>query len=168
LRPRSVYALSKAQAEEYARAFNAPGLETVRLRYFNVFGPGQKADGPFAPVTARFIKNIKSGAPLTIYGGGAQTRDFLFVADAAAANIHALTKLKAGEVYNAGSGKKTQVKQLLRLIEKATGKKAAVEFKPARKGDIKHSLADIGKIKKTGFKPKYSLAKGLSETIKYF
>lgn len=167
--PLSPYGISKMQMEELAALFaEMYKLRTVCPRFFNVYGPGQNAGGGYPAVVPAFISNIKKGKALTVFGDGKQTRDFIFAEDVARACLHLLRKGKSGSAYNVGTGKKTPLLTLIKNIEKAAGKKAEIIFKPARSGDIKHSLADVSKLKKTGFKPKYDLAQSLKITADFY
>ena len=170
--PFSPYALTKLVGEHYCRLFyELYGLETVSLRLFNVFGEKQDPYGGYAAVIPRFIDAILHGKRLLIYGDGKQSRDFTYVKDVADATIMALKAEKkkvTGEVFNIAYGKTTNLLELVRLINKFTGKSIKPKFTEARKGDIKKSLADISKAKRLlGYKPKSSLEQGLKKTIKW-
>ena len=133
------------------------GLDTVSLVYFNVFGDGQNASSPYAAVIAHFLQEATNGKGLTICGDGLQSRDFVHVRDVVQANLLAAQKGKAGEIYNVGSGRSISVLQLADIIEKISGLRAERTFLPARRGDIRFSAADIGKIRALGFAPSSSL-----------
>ena len=169
--PLSPYAVDKLAAENYAKVFcNVYGLETVSLRYFNVYGPRQK-DGPYSGVISTFIKCLLGNKPPTVYGGGEQTRDFINVKDVVEANMLALTKREAvGEVFNISTGEPITVNKLTETLQKIMDKTALkpVHAKP-RAGDIKHSYGDITKARRNmGYEPKVQLEKGLSELVKYY
>lgn len=164
---RSPYAASKLIGEELLKCyFKAYGLETVCVRYFNVFGPKQNPNSPYAAVIAKFMDLAKRGDAFFIDWDGKQSRDFVFIDDVADATILAMEKGKAGEVYNVASGKTYSLRDLAREIETVAGKKMKRVFKPKRAGDIKKSAADIAKITKLGYKAKTSLKEGLKEIFK--
>lgn len=159
---RSPYAASKLIGEELLKMYNkAYGLNSLIVRYFNVFGPGQNPNSPYAAVIAKFMQCAEQGKEFGIDWDGKQSRDFVFVNDVAAATVLVMNKGKAGEVYNVASGKTYTLLRLASLIEDLYGKKIKRVFKPKRAGDVKKSGADIGKIKKLGFRPKFTLEKGL-------
>lgn len=164
--PQSPYAVSKLTGEYYCRVFQQVySLPAVCLRYFNVYGPRQDPDSQYAAVIPKFIKMISQGRPPVIYGDGSQTRDFIFVKDAVAANILAAESESTG-VFNIGAGNSISISELALLITRLMGSNLTLVHKPARPGDIMHSLADISQAEAFGFRPKYILAKGLEETIK--
>jgi UDP-glucose 4-epimerase len=164
LSPISPYALSKFCGETYARLYwELYGIETVALRYFNVYGLRQNADSPYSGVISIFMKNIAQGRPLKIYGDGRQTRDFVNVADVVSANILAAgSKDAPGKAFNIGTGNAVSLNELIHTIEKVTGRKSGVVNESPRKGDIMHSCPDITPAKKMlGFRPSVSLEAGL-------
>lgn len=166
LRPQSPYALSKVmnelQAEMYGRAF---GLSAAGLRFFNVYGPGQEGHHPYATVIPRWIEAIKNERPITIYGDGFQTRDFIHVSDVVGAIYGALTSDKTG-VYNIASGEETSLNNLVDIIECVHGKPIQVNKEPARGGDIIRSVADISAARSAlGFTPAVALEKGIKELL---
>jgi nucleoside-diphosphate-sugar epimerase len=168
-KPLSPYAAHKLAAEKYAQKFyKVHGLETVSLRYFNVYGPRQKY-GPYSGVISILINRLLNDEPPTIYGDGMQTRDFVNVKDVVEANMLALSKQEAvGEVFNISTGKAVTINKLTETIQKIMDK---TNLEPvhaeARQGDIKHSYGDITKAKrKLGYKPKVQLEQGLNELIK--
>jgi nucleoside-diphosphate-sugar epimerase len=169
--PLSPYAVSKLAAENYVKVFHVVyGLETVILRYFNVYGPRQKY-GPYSGVISIFINSLLEDKPPTIYGDGKQTRDFVNVKDVIEANMLALSKRNAaGEVFNVSTGEAITINNLARTLQKIMGK---TDFEPvyadARLGDVRDSYADISKTrKKLGYKPTVKLDKGLNELIKWY
>lgn len=164
LKPSSPYAVTKIVGEEYCKLFSRLyGLETVCLRYFNVYGKRQPSNTNYGAVIPNFINALKNNEQPIIFGDGKQTRDFVYVKDVVKANILALKKGVKG-TYNIGSGKRTSIIQLYNLISSILNKKIRPRFKKAREGDIKHSLADISKAKKVlGFRPEYDITKGLKE-----
>lgn len=158
----SPYAASKLIGEEMCTMFyKAFGLETVVLRYFNVYGPDQNQNSPYSAVIAKFISAVKTSGTLNIDWDGKQSRDFVFIDDVVNANFLAIKKAKAGEVYNVSSGKSHTLLQLAKLIESICGKKMSKTFSPKREGDIRKSAADITKITSLGFKPGFTLEQGL-------
>lgn len=170
--PKSPYALSKLVGEHLCRLFRELyGLETVSLRYFNIFGPRQDPTSQYAAVIPRFITALLKGEPPTIYGDGEQTRDFTFVENCVQANLLAAkAKSVAGEVFNVGAGKQTSVNELFRLIRSLIGVDHIEPiYAPPRPGDVRHSLADITKAQKLlGYQPTISLEEGLKRTINFF
>ena len=163
----SPYALSKLQGEEMLKMYNLLyHLPTATLRYFNVFGPRQNPNSAYAAVIAKFVDCFIKKQPLTIFGDGKQTRDFVFVKDIARANIFAAINLDNGEVYNVAAGSHYTLLELVDILSELFNYKVQINFAPARAGDIKESFADITKISKTGFKPEYTLQTGLKEMLK--
>ena len=169
--PLSPYAVSKLAAENYIKVFHdVYDLETVTLRYFNVYGPRQKY-GPYCGVISTFINRLLEKRPPTIYGDGEQTRDFVNVNDVVEANMLALLKQKvAGEVFNISTGEAINVNTLARSLQRIMGR---ANLKPvyaeARPGDIRNSYADISKARKEmGYKPKVKLDEGLNELVKWY
>lgn len=162
----SPYALSKLQGEELLRIYNSLyNLPTVCLRYFNVFGPRQNPNSAYAAVIAKFVDCFVRKQPLTIFGDGKQTRDFIFVEDIARANVFAALNLGKGEVYNIAIGEHHNLLELIDILSKLFGYKPEIIFKPARAGDIKESYADITKLATTCFCPKYTLESGLQKML---
>lgn len=162
----SPYALSKFQSEEMLKKYNLLyNLPTAALRYFNVFGPNQNPNSAYAAVIAKFVACFIKKQPLTIFGDGKQTRDFVFVKDIARANIFAALNLSKGEVYNVAAGAHYTLLELVEILNKLFGYKAQINFAPARLGDIKASFADISKITAVGFKTKYTLETGLKKML---
>jgi len=170
LQPLSPYAATKAMGEYYCKIFNdLYGLETVCLRYFNVFGPRQDPSSPYSGVISKFIDNILSKTTPVIFGDGKQTRDFVYVKDVVRANLLAMESqnIQGGEVFNIATGEQRDLLTLLKLINHITGKNIEAQYKPARKGDIKHSLADISKAEKIlAYQPSFTLEEGLFELLK--
>ncbi|GBD34498.1 UDP-N-acetylglucosamine 4-epimerase [bacterium HR35] len=164
--PISPYGLHKLIGEYYCKIFSSLyDLETVSLRYFNVYGPRMDPEGPYALVIGRFLKLKKEGKPLTIYGDGKQTRDFVYVDDVVEANILAMKSKKVGkgEVINICYGKNYSINYIAKLIG---GKRV---YLPARKGEMKHTLGDNSLARKLlGWKPKVSLEEGIEICKKSF
>ena len=162
--PESPYALAKLAGEYYLRLYSRLyGVETVALRYFNVFGPRQDGKSMYSGVISRFMDDIRQGRAPTIFGDGGQTRDFVFVKDIVQANLLAMrTPGVSGEVYNVATGKQVSLLQLWDRLKHITGSSLEPRFLDPRSGDIRHSLADIDKIRKRlGYQPKFSLDEGL-------
>jgi UDP-glucose 4-epimerase len=167
--PLSPYAISKMTGEYYCQVFsNIYSLSTISLRYFNVYGPRQDPTSEYAAVIPKFINNILSDRPPIIFGDGKQTRDFTFIDDVVNANILAAESKTCG-VFNIAGGKRITIDVLAETIMKIIGKKLEIKYDNPRPGDIKHSLADISKAKKSfNYKPIFNLEKGLKETVKWF
>jgi UDP-glucose 4-epimerase len=165
--PQSPYAVSKIAGEHFCRTFQELyGLETVALRYFNVFGPGQDPTSEYSGVISKFISAMANGLQPTIYGDGEQTRDFVYVKDVVRANIQASQSGRG--VYNIARGRRTSLNQLLAIIGEIFGRDPRPKYERARSGDIRDSLADISHALEIGYMPEYSLESGLEETIKWF
>lgn len=169
--PLSPYALQKFVGERYARMYHELyGLETVSLRYFNVFGPSQDPYSEYSAVIPKFIDKLLRGETLTIFGDGEQSRDFTFIANVVEANLLALTApAAAGKLCNIGCGARVSLNQLVRLLETQLGVKAKIEYLADRQGDVRDSLADITAAKNIlGYLPKVSIEEGLRQTIEWF
>jgi UDP-glucose 4-epimerase len=163
--PLSPYAATKLAAEYYCRVFEAAyGLTTACLRYFNVYGPGQRADSGYAAVIPSFINSVRIGEPPVIYGDGEQTRDFIYIRDVVEGTILA-AESEASGIYNIAGGESVTMNELARIIMKLTGKELEPVYREPRPGDIKHSLADISRARIFGFQPRYSLEAGLREIL---
>jgi nucleoside-diphosphate-sugar epimerase len=171
IRPLSPYAASKLAGEAYCRAYAASmGLETVALRYFNIFGPRQNPDSPYSAVIPLFVRALARGLPPTIHGDGGQTRDFTFVANAVAANLAALDAPGAsGGVFNVACGERTSLVQMLSVLSELVGVSIAPRHTPSRTGDIRDSVASIDRARTVlGYAPAISLQDGLSQTVAWF
>jgi len=167
-RPLSPYAVTKLAGEYYCRVFQENyRLPTVCLRYFNVYGQRQDTDSQYAAVIPIFIRNVIEGKSPVIFGDGEQTRDFAYVKDVVAGTIRAAESGATG-VFNVSQGESITVKQLADVIIKLVGNKVTAVYREPRPGDIKYSLADIGKAKAFGYEPAYNLEAGLNETIRWF
>ena len=167
-RPLSPYAVGKLAAENYCQVFSQIyQVPTASLRYFNVYGPRQDPNSQYATAIPRFISKILAGEPPVIFGDGEQTRDFTFVKDVVEASLLAARSDMSG-VFNISRGESITVNRLAELIMKLTGKKLKLIHQEERKGDIKHSIADISKAKAFGYEPKYDLETGLAETLRWF
>ncbi len=166
--PQSPYAVTKLAGEYYCQVFKEVyRLSTACLRYFNVYGPRQDPDSQYAAVVPRFIKRALQNKPPIVLGDGDQTRDFTFVKDAVLANILAAESNAEG-VFNVGNGRNISINELARMILKSLGMDLETVHEEPRPGDVRHSLADISKAKTFGYEPRYSLEKGLEETIESF
>jgi nucleoside-diphosphate-sugar epimerase len=167
-RPLSPYAASKRMTEELAEVFGiAYGLRTVGLRYFNIYGPRQDPDGPYAAVVPRFFKAALGGERPVIFGDGEQTRDFTYVADAVRANLLAAGAPEAanGRAFNVAGGAATSINRLAELVFAQFGKPAEPRHEAPRPGDVKHSLADLELARQhLGFAPQTELADGLARS----
>jgi UDP-glucose 4-epimerase len=166
--PRSPYALQKYAGEVYCRLYHELyGLETVALRYFNVFGPRQDPRSEYAAVVPRFVEACLKAEPPHIYGDGGQTRDFTFVADAVSANrLAADAPAAAGRVINVAGGRQTSLLELFELIRELTDSELRPIHDPPRAGDVRHSRADLGRARELlGFVPQVELREGLARTI---
>ena len=169
--PLSPYALTKYAQERYCQIFSQIyGLETVALRYFNVFGPNQDPTSQYSAVIPKFIKLIMADKEPVIYGDGSQSRDFTFVENNVWANIQACTAPKAaGEVINIACGERYTLIDLVNMINEILGKKIEPKFEKDRAGDVKHSLAGIDKAKEVlGYEVKVDFREGLRRTVEYF
>jgi UDP-glucose 4-epimerase len=165
--PISPYAESKLIGERYSLGFSERQLlNSVVLRFFNVYGPRQGMND-YSGVITRFIERCKQKLPLTIYGDGSQTRDFVNVKDVAEAVLASMKSSKAaGEVFNIGSGKHTSINELAKTIMELAGVNSEISYEKSRSGDIKDSYADISKAKMLlGYEPKVSLSDGLQSLL---
>jgi nucleoside-diphosphate-sugar epimerase len=170
-RPLSPYALQKYTGEQYCRLYHELyGLETVVLRYFNVFGPRQNPKSEYAAVIPKFVTACLAGESPTIYGDGEQTRDFTFVGDVVAANLLAADAPKApGHVMNVAGGERISLNELLVTIVGITGSEVVASYLPARAGDVKHSLAATDRLRDLlGFQADMELREGLERTVAWF
>jgi UDP-glucose 4-epimerase len=168
--PLSPYAAAKLAGELYLQAFAATyGLETVRLRFFNIYGPRQRADSPYSGVIALFAAALGSGKTPTIFGDGHQSRDFTYVTDV----VQALQKAAvvpgiSGRVYNVGTGKSVNLLELLKELNRQLGTNVTANHAPPRAGDVRHSCADISKAKlELGYAPQVAFAEGLASTLRW-
>jgi len=169
--PESPYAATKLAGEHYCRIFSALyGLETVALRYFNVYGKRQDPASHYSAVIPKFITRMLSNSNPVIYGDGEQTRDFVFVEDCNQANIKAsFTEGISGEFFNIGSGVNISVNELFNTIRDITDAKLEPVYEDARKGDVRESLSDISKARRhLGFEPAYTMEAGLKKTIEWY
>lgn len=171
--PISPYAVAKLAGEMYMRSFyRCYGLETVALRYFNIFGPRQDPASPYSAVLAKFITLMLSGKTPAIYGDGEQSRDFTYVDNAVSANLLACTAPAdqvAGRVFNIATGSRFSLNQTVFLLKNLTGYSGEVRYEAERAGDIKHSLADISLARRhLGYEPTVSFEEGLRRTVAWY
>lgn len=169
--PGSPYAVSKLAGEAYCRAFTRVyGLETVSLRYFNVFGPRQDPTSPYAAVVPRFIDALGRDAAPVIYGDGSQSRDFTYIANVVGANLLAIEASGvSGEVFNIACGEAVSLHGILQWLAEFLGRPVHPEYQPPRAGDIRHSLADISKAaRRLGYGPVIRCREGLARTAAYY
>ncbi len=170
--PISPYAVNKMAGEKYCSVFSSVyGLETVVLRYFNVFGPRQDPSSHYSGVISSFIRKLLMGQRPVVYGDGEQTRDFVFVGNVVMANIFAsVSRVGGGEIFNIAMGERVSINELLEIIGELVGaQKVKPIFREPRKGDPKHLLADIGKAQKAfGYWPVVGLREGLKITVDWY
>jgi len=171
--PISPYAASKVAGELYASVWSRLfGVETVGLRYFNVFGPRQDPKSEYAAVIPRFILWGSQGKPLQVHGDGTQSRDFTYIDNVVSANLLAAAAPAAsvsGKSYNVGCGSRTSLLEIIASLERLLGRPLAKRHLPVRVGDVPHTLADIGAAKRDmGYEPLVDFGEGLRRTVDYF
>jgi nucleoside-diphosphate-sugar epimerase len=170
--PLSPYAVAKLVGEHYCQVFTRVyGLETISLRYFNVFGPRQDPSSPYSGVISRFISALLGGERPVVYGDGEQSRDFTYIDNVVDANLKAAESARGiGQVINVANGERISLNQLLGELRSLTGKAdVAVDYRERRAGDVKHSLADISRARELlGFEPRVDLRTGLQLTIDWW
>ena len=169
--PVSPYAVSKAAAEQYGQVWHRLyGVETVGLRYFNVFGPRQDPASQYAQVIPRFILGSLRGEPLDVHGDGTQSRDFAYIDNVVEANLLAARAPDVGgEVFNVGSGERIDLLQIIARLEKTLGRAVARRHTPPRAGDVPHTFADISKGKRRlGYVPLVSFDEGFARSVEYY
>jgi nucleoside-diphosphate-sugar epimerase len=169
--PLSPYALQKYAGEVYCRLYaNLYGLETVALRYFNVYGPRQDPKSEYAAVIPKFVTACLRGESPVIYGDGEQTRDFTFVTDVVAANLLAAASTDAvGQVVNVAGGTRTSLNELFRHVAELTEAGVEPRYERPRPGDVRDSLADLGRARDwLDYRPAVSIREGLVETVEHF
>jgi UDP-glucose 4-epimerase len=170
-RPLSPYGVGKLMGEEYLRVFHELyGLETLTLRYFNVFGPRQNAGSPYSGVISLFATALLSGKSPVIYGDGGQTRDFTYVQNVVDANLLAMRAPAArGQALNTATGRRISLRELLEAMNRELGTSVKAVRAPDRSGDIRHSQADIGRARRVlGYRPGVSFEEGLRETLAWY
>jgi UDP-glucose 4-epimerase len=171
--PISPYAVAKLASEQYMISFfRCYGLETVSLRYFNIFGPRQDPSSPYSGVLAKFITQMLRGEQPTIFGDGEQSRDFTYIDNAVDANLlacHASAAQAAGKVFNVATGRRVTLNETFHLLRGMTSYTGQSNYGPERGGDIKHSLADISQAEKhLGYKAKVDFEEGLRRTVEWY
>jgi nucleoside-diphosphate-sugar epimerase len=169
--PLSPYALQKLAGEHYCKLYySLYGLETVCLRYFNVFGPGQDPHSEYSAVIPKFISKLLINELITVYGDGEQSRDFTYVENVVDANLLALQATKAcGKVLNVGCGERITLNTLIQLLEEIVGVEAKLSYSASKPGDVRHSLADINLARRLlGYEPKVMVKEGLRRTVEAF
>src|SRR5215831_3764089 len=170
--PLSPYAVAKLVGEYYCQVFTRTyGLETVCLRYFNVFGPRQDPGSPYSGVISRFMLALESGERPVIYGDGEQTRDFTYVANAVDANLRAAEASgAAGRVFNIANGQSVSINEVLEVLKRLTGHPAvSAEYSDPRVGDVRDSLADLSAARSVlGYRPRVGLEEGLQLTLDWW
>ena len=167
----SPYALQKYIGEQYCRLFyQLYGLETISLRYFNIFGPKQDPNSLYSAVIPKFIDALLQGRPPIIFGDGEQSRDFTYIENVVQANLLAMSAGHLqGEAINVACGERTSLNQLLNVLKKILGSKLSPIYQESRKGDVKHSLADIRMGKEViQYEPKVGIDIGLKKTVEFF
>ncbi len=168
--PKSPYGITKLDGEYYLKMYNEQyNLGAVSLRYFNVFGPRQDPKSQYAAAIPIFIEKALKDESITIYGDGEQTRDFIYVKDVVKANVLAATNNNVNGVFNVALGASSSINEIAKGIVKTTQSNSEIVYKPERKGDIKHSLANVSETtKELKFIPDFNLQSGLDLTIDYF
>jgi UDP-glucose 4-epimerase len=171
LQPLSPYGVHKLASEAYCPVWHALyGLETVALRYFNVFGPNQDPNGEYAAVIPRFISTVLANDRPVIYGDGEQSRDFIYIDNVVEINLLAATlPAAAGQVLNVGMGSSVTLNQLVEMLGEIVGRPVQAVYLPPRPGDVRDSLADITRLQATlGYRPAVSFREGLERTVLAF
>ncbi|MDF9826505.1 UDP-glucose 4-epimerase [Ereboglobus sp. PH5-10] len=167
--PRSPYAVTKLDGEYYCRQFAETGrLDTVAFRFFNVFGPRQDPGSAYAAAVPIFMQKALANEPLTLFGDGGQTRDFIYVKDLAAACIQAATTPGLSGVFNAGYGGQITILELAQRIIAMSGSRSDIRHAPERAGDVRHSRANVDALRQAGVPLSGSLETGLRETLAYY
>jgi len=171
--PISPYAVAKLTGEYYMTSFwRCYGLETVSLRYFNIFGPRQDPTSPYSGVLAKFITQMLKGGQPVIFGDGGQSRDFTFVENVVNANLLACqspANKVAGRMFNVATGTRIDLNETFQVLKRLTGFKGALKYEAERAGDVRHSLADLSLAEKhLGYKPTVSFEEGLQRTVEWY
>ncbi len=164
--PRSPYAITKLDGEYYCGLYAREGwLPTACLRFFNVFGPRQDPGSAYAAAVPIFLSHARNNEPITIYGDGGQTRDFIFVKDIVGALAFAAGKPEVQGVFNAGYGQAITIAELVEEIMALTGSRSEIRYEPVRPGDIRHSTSNPGKLHEAGWIPQFDVPSGLRELM---
>jgi len=169
--PRSPYAASKVAGEHLMMVYgHAYGMHTVSLRYFNIFGPGQRDDSPYTGVIALFARALLEGRAPTIHGDGEQTRDFTYVENVVAANLATLEReLEPGVVINVGAGERISIRTLFDAMAQILGRQLPPRHVPPRQGDVRHSLASLERARALlGYEPRIGWREGLERTLAWY
>jgi nucleoside-diphosphate-sugar epimerase len=171
--PLSPYAVAKLTGELYCRMYARTfGLETVVLRYFNVFGPRQDPQSQYAAVIPKFVTAALSGSQPVIYGDGKQSRDFCFIENVVEANLLAAdapADQASARTFNVACGAAVELNTVIQMVAELTGRPLSARYEPSRPGDVKHSLADIGEARqRLGYTPAVDFAEGLRRTVAWF
>jgi len=171
--PISPYAVAKLAGEHYMTSFyRCYGLETVSLRYFNIFGPRQDPASQYSGVLAKFTRQMLAGEQPTIFGDGKQSRDFTYIDNAVRANMLACkapAEKAAGRVFNVATGRRIDLNETFDKLKKLTGYRGEAQYGPERGGDVKHSLADLSRITQhLGYKPIVDFEEGLRRTVEWY
>jgi nucleoside-diphosphate-sugar epimerase len=170
-RPLSPYAISKLAAEYYCSCFShVYGLETISLRYFNVFGPRQDPDSPYAAAIPAFVSRMLHGQPPIVFDDGEQSRDFCYIENTVSANVLAFEAEKlSGETVNIACGERVTINRIIELINRQLGTSIAPEYRDPRPGDVRHSLAAIDAARRViGYQPLVMFAEGLQRSIEWY
>lgn len=170
VKPMSPYGVDKYSSERYMiNYYQLFGLPTTVLRYFNVYGPRQFSGSPYSGVISIFMKQFTQEQPqIVIYGDGKQSRDFVYIDDVVAANLTVMENPHAiGQVFHVGTGQQKSLLDMVDIFQKITRKQPKIDFQPERKGDIRHSIADISKLQELEFHPDYDLFTGLKAYFEY-
>jgi nucleoside-diphosphate-sugar epimerase len=171
VRPKSPYAVAKLAGEHYVSAFaQCYGMQTLSIRYFNVFGPRQDPDSPYAAVIPLFASALIAGKAPTIHGDGEQSRDFTYIDNVVSANLKALTAPSlSGEVVNVALGRRTTLNELYAMLQKVIGSDVAAEYGPPREGDVRHSEASIERaVELLGYETLVSVEDGVQRTVDWY
>ncbi len=171
--PISPYAVSKVAGEFYMQSFyRVYGIETVTLRYFNVFGPRQDPSSPYSGVLAKWITQMLSDGPVVVFGDGEQSRDFTFIENVVRGNLlaaSASSERVAGRVFNLATGERITLNSVLTVLKGITGYRRVAEYAEERAGDIKHSHADISRVRSAlGYEPSVGFKEGLNKTVEWY
>ncbi len=166
--PLSPYAVQKLAGEHYCRVWQRlHGLETVALRYFNVYGPMQDPQSDYAAVIPKFVTTVLNGGTPTIFGDGEQSRDFIYIDDVVGANLRAAQRPEGdGHVFNVGTGARSTINQLVAELTRIIGREVHPIYKDSRPGDVRESVADISQLREAlGYQPTVTFADGLDRTV---